>query len=91
VPIAWHHDFDPSEEVLIAMAPEVLWPILSSPATFASWVPGAVLTKSGEGDVCQGTMRVKFGPKRVRLGPHRNRRRVAGLLASHRQAAEVLA
>jgi len=51
VPIAWHHDFDPSEEVLIAMPPEVLWPILSSPATVALWIPGAVPTKSGEGDI----------------------------------------
>jgi hypothetical protein len=50
-----------------------------------------VLTKSGEGDIYQGTMRVKFGRKRVRLGPYRNRGRVAGLLASHRQAAEALA
>jgi carbon monoxide dehydrogenase subunit G len=50
------------EEVLIAMPPEVLWPILSNPATVASCIPGAVLTKSGEGDIYQGTMRVKFGP-----------------------------
>jgi hypothetical protein len=35
-------------------------------------------------------MPVKFGPRRVRLGPHRSRP-VAGLLASHRQAAETLA
>ena len=50
------------EEVLIAMPPEVLWPILSNPATVASCIPGAALTKSGEGDIYQGTMRVKFGP-----------------------------
>ena len=50
------------EEVLIAMPPEVLWPILSNPATVASCIPGAVLTKSGEGDIYQGSMRVKFGP-----------------------------
>ena len=49
-------------EVLIAMPPEVLWPTLSNPATVASCIPGAVLTKSGEGDIYQGTMRVKFGP-----------------------------
>ena len=50
------------EEVPIGMPPEVLWPILSNPATVASCIPGAVLTKSGEGDIYQGTMRVKFGP-----------------------------
>jgi len=45
------HDFAPSEEVLIAMPPEVPWPILSSPATVALWILGAVPTKSGEGDI----------------------------------------
>src|SRR6201993_1262158 len=50
------------EEVPIAMPPEVLWPILSDPAIVASCIPGAVLTKSGEGGTYQGTMRVKFGP-----------------------------
>ena len=50
------------EEVAIAMPPDVLWPILSDPAIVASCIPGAVLTKSGEGDTYQGTMRVKFGP-----------------------------
>ena len=50
------------EEVAISMPPEVLWPILSDPAMVASCIPGAVLTKSGEGGTYQGTMRVKFGP-----------------------------
>src|ERR1700756_5823048 len=50
------------EEVAISMPPEVLWPILSDPATVASCIPGALLTKSGEGGIYQGTMRVKFGP-----------------------------
>jgi carbon monoxide dehydrogenase subunit G len=50
------------EEVAIATPPEVLWPILSDPATVASCIPGAALTKSGDGGVYQGTMRVKFGP-----------------------------
>src|SRR5882672_10158476 len=50
------------EEVPIAMPPEVLWPILSDPAIVASCIPGAVLTKAGEGGIYQGTMRVKFGP-----------------------------
>jgi carbon monoxide dehydrogenase subunit G len=50
------------EEVAIAMPLEVLWPILSDPAIVASCIPGAVLTKSGEDDTYQGTMRVKFGP-----------------------------
>src|SRR6266436_6831753 len=50
------------EEVAISMPPEVLWPILSDPAMVASCIPGAVLTKSGEGGIYQGTMRVKFGP-----------------------------
>jgi carbon monoxide dehydrogenase subunit G len=50
------------EEVTIAMPPDVLWPILSNPAIVASCIPGAVLTKSGEGGSYQGTMRVKFGP-----------------------------
>src|ERR1700730_4617138 len=50
------------EEIAIAMPPEVLWPILSDPATVASCIPGALLTKSSEGGIYQGTMRVKFGP-----------------------------
>ena len=50
------------EEIAIATSPEVLWPFLSDPAIVASCIPGAVLTKSGEGGVYQGTMRVKFGP-----------------------------
>jgi carbon monoxide dehydrogenase subunit G len=50
------------EEVTIPTSPEVLWPILSDPAIVASCIPGAVLTKSGEDGVYQGTMRVKFGP-----------------------------
>ena len=50
------------EEIAIVTPPEVLWPILSDPAIVASCIPGAALTKSGEGDTYQGTMRVKFGP-----------------------------
>ena len=44
------------------MPPDVLWPILSDPSMVASCIPGAALTKSGEGGIYQGTMRVKFGP-----------------------------
>ena len=40
------------EKVAIAMPPEVLWPILSDPAIVASCIPGAVLTKAGEGGTC---------------------------------------
>jgi carbon monoxide dehydrogenase subunit G len=50
------------EQIAIAMPPDVLWPILSDPATVASCIPGALLTKSGEDGIYQGTMRVKFGP-----------------------------
>ena len=50
------------EEIAIAIPPDVLWPILSDPAMVASCIPGAVLTKSDEGGIYQGTMRVKFGP-----------------------------
>jgi carbon monoxide dehydrogenase subunit G len=50
------------EKVAIALPPEVLWPILSDPAIVASCIPGAVLTKAGEGGTYQGTMRVKLGP-----------------------------
>jgi carbon monoxide dehydrogenase subunit G len=50
------------EEIAIAMPPDVLWPILSDPEIVASCIPGAILTRSGEGDTYQGTMRVKFGP-----------------------------
>src|SRR5438552_2210648 len=50
------------EEIAIATPPDVLWPILSDPAMVASCIPGAVLTKSGEDGIYQGTMRVKFGP-----------------------------
>src|SRR6202045_5184906 len=50
------------EEIAIATPPDVLWPILSDPAMVALCIPGAILTKSGEGGTYQGTMRVKFGP-----------------------------
>jgi carbon monoxide dehydrogenase subunit G len=50
------------EEIAVSMPPDVLWPILSDPAMVASCIPGALLTKSGEGGIYQGTMRVKFGP-----------------------------
>ena len=50
------------EEVEISTPPDLLWPILSDPAIVASCIPGAVLSKSGEGGVYQGTMRIKFGP-----------------------------
>lgn len=50
------------EEIAISMPPDVLWPILSDPSMVASCIPGAALTKSGEGGTYQGTMRVKFGP-----------------------------
>jgi carbon monoxide dehydrogenase subunit G len=50
------------EQIAIATPPGVLWPILSDPATVASCIPGAVLTKSGEDGTYQGTMREKFGP-----------------------------
>jgi carbon monoxide dehydrogenase subunit G len=50
------------EEITIAAPPDAVWPILSDPATVASCIPGAALTKSGENGAYQGTMRVKFGP-----------------------------
>jgi carbon monoxide dehydrogenase subunit G len=50
------------EEIAIAIPPDVLWPILSDPEIVASCIPGAILTRSGEGGIYQGTMRVKFGP-----------------------------
>src|SRR5215467_1500124 len=51
-----------SEEITIPSSVELVWPLLSDPAIVASCMPGAVLTKSGEGGIYQGTMRVKFGP-----------------------------
>jgi carbon monoxide dehydrogenase subunit G len=50
------------EEITIASPPEAVWPILSDPAVVASCIPGAELTKTGEGGAYQGTMRIKFGP-----------------------------
>ena len=50
------------EEITIAAPPDAVWPLLSDPATVASCIPGATLTKSGENGAYQGTMRVKFGP-----------------------------
>lgn len=50
------------EEITIASPPDAVWPILSDPATVASCIPGAALTKSGDDGKYQGTMRVKFGP-----------------------------
>jgi uncharacterized protein len=50
------------EEIAIASPPDAVWPILSDPATVASCIPGATLTKAGEDGKYQGTMRVKFGP-----------------------------
>jgi carbon monoxide dehydrogenase subunit G len=50
------------EEITIASAPEVVWPLLSDPAVVASCIPGATLTKAGDNGAYRGTMRVKFGP-----------------------------
>jgi len=50
------------EEIAIPAPPDRVWPLLSDPAVVASCIPGAELTKSGEGGAYQGTMRVKFGP-----------------------------
>lgn len=51
-----------SEEITIPSPVDLVWPLLSDPAIVASCIPGAVLSKSGEGGIYQGTMRVKFGP-----------------------------
>lgn len=51
-----------SEAVTIASPPEAVWPMLRDPALVASCIPGATLTKAGDGSAYQGTMRVKFGP-----------------------------
>lgn len=51
-----------SEAVTIASPPGAVWPILRDPALVASCIPGATLTKAGDGGAYQGTMRVKFGP-----------------------------
>ena len=45
------------EEIAISMPPDVLWPILSDPVIVASCIPGAVLTKSGEGGTYQNDAR----------------------------------
>ena len=50
------------EEVAIPAPPDAVWPLLSDPATVASCIPGATLTKAGDGGAYQGAMRVKFGP-----------------------------
>lgn len=50
------------EEVAIAAPPDAVWPLLSDPATVASCIPGATLTRAGDGGAYQGAMRVKFGP-----------------------------
>lgn len=50
------------EEIAIPAPPDRVWPLLSDPAVVASCIPGAELTKTGEGGAYQGTMRVKFGP-----------------------------
>src|SRR3984885_2367621 len=50
------------EQITIPSPPDAVWPLLSDPATVASCIPGATLTKSGDDGAYQGTMRVKFGP-----------------------------
>ncbi len=50
------------EEITIPSPPDAVWPLLSDPAVVASCIPGAELTKSGEGGAYQGAIRVKFGP-----------------------------
>jgi carbon monoxide dehydrogenase subunit G len=50
------------EEIAIPAPPDRVWPLLSNPAVVASCIPGAELTKTGEGGAYQGTMRLKFGP-----------------------------
>jgi uncharacterized protein len=50
------------EQITIASPPDAVWPLLSDPVVVASCIPGATLTKAGDGGAYQGTMRVKFGP-----------------------------
>ena len=50
------------EEIAIASPPDTVWPLLSDPAIVASCIPGATLTKTGDGGAYQGAMRVRFGP-----------------------------
>src|SRR5437764_8765031 len=50
------------EQITIASPPDAVWPLLSDPVLVASCIPGASLTKAGDGGAYQGTMRVKFGP-----------------------------
>ena len=50
------------EEIAIPAPPAAVWPLLADPAVVASCIPGAELTKAGDGGAYQGTMRVKFGP-----------------------------
>ena len=50
------------EEVAIVSPPDAVWSVLSDPGIVAACIPGATLTKTGEGGSYQGAMRVKFGP-----------------------------
>ncbi|MCC6719809.1 MAG: SRPBCC family protein [Acetobacteraceae bacterium] len=50
------------EEIMIALPPDRVWPLLCDPAVVATCIPGATLTKTDDDGVYQGTMRVKFGP-----------------------------
>lgn len=50
------------EEIIIALPPDQVWPLLCDPAVVAACIPGATLTKADDDGVYQGTMRVKFGP-----------------------------
>ena len=51
-----------AEEITIPAPLEVVWPLLSDPATVAACVPGAQLAPDKGDGLWRGSVKVRFGP-----------------------------
>jgi carbon monoxide dehydrogenase subunit G len=53
---------DISEQTLIPAPLDVVWPLLSNPATVAACIPGAELAPPSDDGLWRGSIKVRFGP-----------------------------
>ena len=60
-------DAKPSHEIMLAIAPDALWPVLHDVATVVRCLPGASLAGPADADPISLEMRVAIGPMRVRF------------------------
>jgi len=53
---------DISEQTLIPAPLDVVWPLLSNPATVAACIPGAEMAPPSDDGLWRGSIKVRFGP-----------------------------